>query len=66
MKTIKRLKWEKKLTAAEVRHVREECGGSLRSFKDQAAFLAKKRKEFPEIEPCWTCKFIARKLGLEV
>jgi hypothetical protein len=65
MKTVKRLKWEKKLTAKEVRHIREWAGGSLRSFAGHAAQLKEDRK-ITLIEPCWECKMIARKLGLEV
>jgi len=72
MKTIKRLRWEKKLTAEEVRHVREWCGGSLRSFTNHAARLKEERKALRSgdplfvREPCWECLKIARKLGLEV
>jgi hypothetical protein len=67
MKIVKRLKWEKKLTAKEVRHVRELCGGSLRSFTEQADRLANMRRELAYTsEPCWECRTIAIKLGLEV
>ena len=72
MKTIKRLKWEKKLTVKELQHVREWGGKSLRGFIENRAVQAKLKAEdeirFPggNNEPCWECKIIARKLGLEV
>jgi ssDNA-binding Zn-finger/Zn-ribbon topoisomerase 1 len=59
MKTIKRLKWEKKLTARELKHVRENCGKTLFSFKET------RRQQKAGADACFDCRFIARKLGLE-
>ncbi len=60
MKTIKRLKWEKKLTAKELKHVRDNCGGRLSTFKETRI------KQKAGTDECWDCRHIARKLGLEV
>lgn len=58
--------WRSKLSKAELKHLKEmeikDKAGLERTFADQA----KSRKLFPKIEPCWECKFIARKLGFEV
>jgi hypothetical protein len=58
-RTIKRLKWEKKLTAKELKHVREWGGKTLAGFKET------RRLQKNGADACWDCRHIARKLGLE-
>ena len=63
----KRNTWRSKLTKKEVKHMKDAAGcttlaGLERIFKGQAEM----RKDFPDIEPCWTCRTIAGKLGFEV
>lgn len=62
-----RATWRSKLTKKEVSHMKETAnattlGALERNFKAQV----KMRKDFPDTEPCWECKNIARKLGFEV
>ena len=66
----KRRTWQSELTKAELKHLKEdalETGtritpcGLERNFKGHAEM----RQKNPNIEPCWTCKMIARKLGFE-
>ncbi len=60
------MKWQDKLTKDELKHVREWVGSTLTAFKKQVKFLTKEQKtrgnDFSA--PCYTCKVIARKLGL--
>ena len=63
MKTKRKSKWEKKLTLTEIKHLRENTDGTLRGAKESFRFQKVKRDKNPHIEPCWDCKFIARKLG---
>lgn len=60
-------KWQKLLTAKERKHLREMDAGTLAAFRRTAAEQARMRRSnggYPVIEPCWECKFIARKLGI--
>jgi len=67
----KRTKWEKKLTTQEINHVRVWCGGTLRGLKSARLQQEKQRIIDSQtighdaMEPCWDCKMIAIKLGLE-
>ena len=62
----------KVLTKAEIKHLKEDVGvTTISGFKRTAMFHVEMRKEnaergYPDAEPCWTCKHIAIKLGLEV
>jgi len=59
------IKGWKKLTKKERKHLSEH--GILQStFLAQRTFdeQQKLREKFPNSEPCWDCKFIAKKLGL--
>jgi hypothetical protein len=63
-------KWQDKLTEDELKHVKEWVGETLAEFEQ-------KRKEISDIkdraltlgvilnEPCWVCRDIAHKLGIE-
>lgn len=65
MKTTKPL-W-KNLTKKEVKHLHGQGVTSLRQFKNVAAKQAEKRREFPtNSEPCWDCRYIARKLEIAI
>lgn len=56
----------KNLTKKEKKHLKEVAGvTTLKDFKVTAAAHVEMRKNFT-IEPCFECKNIARKLGLEV
>ncbi|MHC1728991.1 MAG: hypothetical protein AB9866_23825 [Syntrophobacteraceae bacterium] len=58
------MEWKKKLTRAELAHLRETTNGmTLESCKRNVAAYQEVRAK-GEPEPCWTCKAIARKLGL--
>ena len=66
MKTKRRAKWENKLTLKEIKHLRENSNGTLKSvkknFEGQAEMrLQNKRLGFGS-EPCWECRFIEDKL----
>ena len=58
-------KWQKVLTANEIRHLREMMETvTLNGFKK----LRNEQKELKAkwtTEPCWDCRFIAQKIGLE-
>jgi hypothetical protein len=57
----------KALTAKERRHLKTVAlCNTLEQFKRTAAEQARMRRKPGAIEPCWDCKFIARKLGLKV
>jgi len=57
----------KSLTAAEKKHLEEvaDCR-TLAAFKETAKHQKIYRDQIGSIEPCYTCKHIAIKLGLEV
>jgi hypothetical protein len=60
------------LTKKEMKHLRVVAGcRTLSQFKRTAGAQAEQRKRqtfelSPLLEPCWECRFIAKKLGLEV
>ena len=65
----KRRTWRSKLTKTELKHLKEAAfnagtritlWGLEKNFEGQAEM----RRENPNVEPCWVCKGIARKLGL--
>jgi hypothetical protein len=58
------MKWQKKLTKKELRHVKEWCGGTLaglKSTREHQKLMAEQGKALP----CFECQSIAQKLGLE-
>lgn len=56
----------KDLTKKELKHLKDEAGcTTLKTFKLTAATHVEMRKT-SKTEPCYECKNIARKLGLEV
>jgi hypothetical protein len=60
------MKWQKKLTKTEMRHLKETIGTrpTLEAFRNNR----KGQLEFRgagDIEPCWDCRRIAQKLGIE-
>jgi hypothetical protein len=62
----KNMKWQKKLTKKELAHVKEWAGGTLAGLKRTREFHRADLAAHPDgPEPCWDCKIIARKLGLE-
>jgi hypothetical protein len=67
MKTKRKAKWEKKLTLEEIKHLRENTDGTLRSTKATLQFQKEKRAKNPSwSEPCWDCRIIANKLELPI
>ena len=62
-KTKRKAKWEKVLTLTEIKHLRENTDGTLRSVKEnfRKQQLMRERNGFNE--PCWDCKMIERKLA---
>ena len=62
---MKLRKWEKKLTAQERKHLKEQgVHRSLHAVRHNMEYQARMRAKYPEPihEPCWTCKTIATKL----
>lgn len=62
------MKWKKKLTKKELKHIKETTnGGTLAEFKRNREWQVRPDQEFgkePD-EMCFECRSIARKLGLE-
>ena len=57
----------KDLTKKERKHLRQVAGcRSLSAFARTASQQAEMRAKNPQVEPCWDCRFIAKKLGLEI
>lgn len=57
--------WKSLLTKNELKHLKE-CGittkaSAIRTFNDH-----KKRRMVSSVEPCFECKFIAKKLCFEI
>ena len=65
------MKWQKKITKKEMKHLKKWCTGNVtltgisRTFAAQAKTRAENNND-PALEPCWECKWIANKLGFEV
>ena len=64
---MKRKTWQSKLTKEELTHLKVMAGatslaGPKRTFEAQKEM----RKLHPGLEPCFDCKHIALKLGIEV
>jgi hypothetical protein len=64
------MKWQDKLTEEELAHVKEWGGKTLSGFKKnrevQLNIKARAIKQgFAFPEPCWACRQIAEKLGIE-
>ncbi len=60
--------WQKKITKAELKHVKKWVGNTLTAFKSHAKYLAEERQDRDNdfSEPCHVCKSVARKLGIEI
>jgi hypothetical protein len=66
------MKWQKKLNKTQIAHLREHGITTLESFKDVRTQQREARKFSdsqgldPGVgEPCWECKEIAERLGVE-
>ena len=62
--------WKNKLTKKELKHLNKEANvhslaAMIRTHKGQEK-MRKGDKYNASLEPCWTCKGIARKLGLPI
>ena len=62
-KTKRKAKWEKVLTLTEIKHLRENTDGTLKSVKEnfRKQQLMRERSKFSE--PCWDCRIIESKLA---
>ena len=59
------MKWQNKLTKKELKHIKDTTdSNTLLSFKANREHQLR-LKEKDGREPCWECRFIAEKLGLE-
>jgi hypothetical protein len=58
--------WQSKLTKKELRHLRVDAGVTTLSAAKRNFELHVKMRGETDVEPCWDCKNIARKLGLPV
>jgi hypothetical protein len=56
----------KSLSKTEMKHLRSQEMTTLKQFKATADAHVRMRAENPQIEPCYECKNIARKLGVPV
>ena len=56
----------KDLTKSELKHLKSQDMTTLKAFKATAEAHVNMRAENPNIEPCYECKNIARKLNLPV
>jgi len=63
MRIKRKAKWESKLTLAEIKHLRENTDGTLRGAKETFKVQKQLRERHDAMEPCWDCRFIARKLN---
>lgn len=68
-----RPKWQQKLGVREIRHLEQMGIRTFHAAKGNADFQRNRRHEAdaaghaPGIgEPCWTCRFINKKLGLPI
>lgn len=57
---MKLTKWQKKLTAAQRKHAKEQGGTSLAGVRRNVEFQAGMAC------PCWECVEIGRRLGIDV
>ena len=62
------MRWQSKITRAELRHLAETCPDgqrpTLRALRNNRDFHRKCIKK-GEQDPCWQCASIARTLGIE-
>jgi hypothetical protein len=56
---------KKVLTKAEQKHLTESGVHSMEAFKRTRAAQIKMKEDEPRIEPCFECRHIAQKLGIE-
>ena len=51
---------------SELKHLKEMGITSLKAFQQTTNYQQKMRKEYPNSsEPCWECRFIAKKLNMK-
>jgi len=60
------MRWQEKLTKKEMKHLQRNCQGrpTLAGLRRDRKHQATLKRE-TGVEPCWVCRFIAHKLGLE-
>ena len=59
--------WKNKLTKAELKHIKfPGVRHTLTALKFMFEGQAQMRRENPDIEPCWICRGIAKKLGFKI
>lgn len=59
------MRWQKKITKKELKHVRKNVGNTLTEFKAMVVIHENIRSsKESHINPCYDCQTIARKLGL--
>jgi hypothetical protein len=63
---MKRKPWRKKLLKSELNHLKEVHVRSKKDFVELNEAQNRQRNQHKDIEPCYQCKTIAGKLGLEV
>lgn len=56
------MKWQSKLTKAELKHLKAADCKTLQHIKDTRAW---QKNLDPDREVCWDCRSIAIKLGIE-
>lgn len=59
------MRWQAKLTKAEMKHVRQWVGNTLQKIKANTKTQQKMRRDDPTApDPCYICHDVGRKLGL--
>jgi hypothetical protein len=66
VKTKRRKSKKTSLTKKELKHLKDVNAMTLDAMKRNFRAQATMRQENPAVEPCWTCRGIARKLGFGV
>lgn len=55
------------LDAKEMNHLKKVAHApTLEAFKRTAEAQSLMRKKNPKFEPCWECRLIAKKLGIDI
>ncbi len=65
-KKTKKPKWQRVLTKAELRHLKSIKALTKKAFVENTGYHNEWRNQAGAVEPCYTCKGIALKLGLSV
>ena len=60
----KRKTWKSGLTKSELRHLKVDAGVTTKASFQHTINEQQKMRDTGGSEPCWTCKSIAKKIGM--